>query len=413
MTGRWPHGIFEVFGIEIEHMIVDRDTLDVKPCADELIRMEHGAIASEIERGEIAWSNELALHVIETKTNGPAPSLDPLRALFQAEVGRCNELLDRCGAMLMPGGMHPWMDPDREFRIWPHEYSAVYEAFNRIFDCRGHGWSNLQSCHLNLPFGDAAEFGRLHAAIRLILPILPALAASSPIVDGRPTGFHDTRVEVYRTNARRIPSVTGHVIPEAVFTPEDYETEILETIYTDLAPLDPDGVLHYEWVNARGCIARFDRGACEIRLLDTQECPEADLAIAACATGAVRMLAEGRAASPDVQRSFAADRLARILILTTRQGEEAVLRDAEYLAALGHPEKDARAGDLWKDLAVRGTGAPWRGDGGALDVILEEGTLATRLLRAIGPDVSPSADRLRDVYRELCRCLARGAMFHA
>ena len=33
------------------------------------------------------------------------------------------------------------------------------------------------------------------------------------------------------------------------------------------------------WVNSRGATARFDRGTIEIRLLDIQECPAADLAI--------------------------------------------------------------------------------------------------------------------------------------
>ncbi len=86
---------------------------------------------------------------------------------------------------------------------WPHEYSPVYEAYDRIFDCRGHGWANPQSVHLNLPLTGDDEFGRLRAAIRLLLPIMPALAASSPVIDGRLTGLMDSRLEVYRTNRRR------------------------------------------------------------------------------------------------------------------------------------------------------------------------------------------------------------------
>ena len=44
-----------------------------------------------------------------------------------------------------------------------------------------------------------------------------------------------------------------------------YERDILQRIYSDLEPLDPEGVLRHEWVNARGAIARFDRGTVEIR----------------------------------------------------------------------------------------------------------------------------------------------------
>jgi len=82
----------------------------------------------------------------------PAASLSGLAGAFQADVRRIDEILAPHGARLMPTGMHPWMDPQRETHLWPHEYSPVYEAFDRIFSCKGHGWSNLQSAHLNLPF---------------------------------------------------------------------------------------------------------------------------------------------------------------------------------------------------------------------------------------------------------------------
>ena len=67
---------FSVFGIEIEYMIVDRTTLDVAPMADRLLTAAAGELTEETEQGEIAWSNELALHVIEVKTNGPRPRLE-------------------------------------------------------------------------------------------------------------------------------------------------------------------------------------------------------------------------------------------------------------------------------------------------------------------------------------------------
>src|SRR5690606_7705226 len=115
------------------------------------------------------------------------------------------KILAPMGAMLMPTAMHPWFDPATETRLWPHEYSPVYETYNRIFGCQGHGWSNLQSMHVNLPFANDEEFARLHAAIRLALPILPALAASSPLVEGRVTGLADSRLDFYRFNSRRLP----------------------------------------------------------------------------------------------------------------------------------------------------------------------------------------------------------------
>ncbi|HEY5623468.1 MAG TPA: glutamate-cysteine ligase family protein, partial [Gammaproteobacteria bacterium] len=262
------YGLFEATGVELEYMIVRQDSLDVEPIADVLLHRVAGAYEAEVALGPLAWSNELAMHVLEFKTNGPTVDLPGSVPDFDDHVRRANRLLGELGACLMPTAMHPWMDPHAELRLWPHEYSPVYEAFNRIFDCSGHGWANLQSAHVNLPFASDEEFGRLHSAIRLVLPLVPALAASSPIVDGRVTGTLDTRLDVYRTNTRRIPSVTGRVIPEPAMTRAEYEARILEPMYRAIAPHDPDGILRHEWLNARGAIARFDRGAIEIRVID-------------------------------------------------------------------------------------------------------------------------------------------------
>src|SRR5262249_40425651 len=157
---------------------------------------------------------------------GPRARLAGLADALQCDVERIDAQLASLGARLMPTGMHPWMDPLRETQLFPGEYGPVYASFDRIFGCSGHGWSNVQSLHLHLPFANAADVGRLHAALRLALPILPALAASSPFADGRASGWADTRLDHYRNNARRVPSVTGSVIPEPVFTPAAYRHEI-------------------------------------------------------------------------------------------------------------------------------------------------------------------------------------------
>jgi hypothetical protein len=306
------------------------------------------------------------------------------------------------------------MNPDRELRLWPHENDIVYQTFDRIFDCRGHGWSNLQSMHINLPFSNDDEFGRLHAAMRMLLPLLPALAASSPLVEGKRTGLLDTRVDVYRSNARRVPSVTGLVIPEPVFTRADYEQKLLEPMYRDLAPHDPDGVLRHEWANARGCIARFERMAIEIRLLDLQECPEVDLAIAAAVVGAVKDLVGEGPGSYATQKSFSAEELSPLLLLTIRDAEEAVIDNQRFLDALGYRGAlPARAGDVWRSIVERVRSldpaqSEWQKE---LDVILDRGCLARRIARAVGE--TPSPERLLSVYQELAACLDRGRPFRA
>ena len=57
-------GLFEGYGIELEYMIVDRETLDVRPIADELLRAASGgdAYVSDVELDTIAWSKTFQFH---------------------------------------------------------------------------------------------------------------------------------------------------------------------------------------------------------------------------------------------------------------------------------------------------------------------------------------------------------------
>jgi carboxylate-amine ligase len=171
--------LFQAYGVELEYMIVDRDTLQVQPITDELLKSVLGQYGSDFENGMVTWSNELVMHVVELKSTKPENNFSALENQFVENIKRINGILSTSNAMLMPAAAHPFMDPVNETKLWPHDNNDVYEIYNTIFDCKGHGWSNLQSTHLNLPFYDDKEFAKLHAAIRLVLPILPALCASS------------------------------------------------------------------------------------------------------------------------------------------------------------------------------------------------------------------------------------------
>ena len=403
-------GLFAGFGVELEYMIVDRDSLAILPVADLVLHQVAGEMANEVECGALCWSNELVLHVLELKTNGPAPVLGGLADEFTRQVRQVNQLLEDFGGMLMPGAMHPWMDPDLETRLWPHGDRSIYAAYDRIFGCRGHGWSNLQSAHLNLPFADDEEFGRLHAAVRLVLPLLPALAAASPVVNGKVTGLLDNRIEMYRVNQARIPSITGQVIPEPAFTIDAYRRAILERLYRDIAPHDPEGILQEEWLNSRGAIARFDRNAIEIRLLDVQESPLADLAIITLLVEVLRELVAEACVPWTEQQLWSANALAEIFLAVLQEGRGALIKDPRYLAMFGIRANALAVGELWRVLAER---LLTRRDEALapLQVILDEGPLARRIIHALGPE--PERGRLAAVYRELCDCLQEGSMYHA
>ena len=408
------YGLFERYGVELEYMIVDEATLAVLPAADRLLAEASGEPAGDLEVGPTVWSNELVLHVLEMKTGQPATTLHGLTDIFQQSVTEANRRLGPSGALLLPGGMHPLMDPSREMKLWPHDHGDVYQTFDRIFDCRGHGWANLQASHLNLPFHNDDEFARLHAAIRVVLPILPALAASSPLQESRQTQRLDTRLAVYRSNAARVPSVSGQVVPEPVTGEDEYRRVILERIYRDLEPLDPEGVLREEWVNSRGAIARFDRGTIEIRVLDMQECPAADLAIAGAIVSVVRMLAEEATCPVRAMNAHPTDSLANMLELTVADGERAHLESRSYLDLFGWRRgAPCAVGALWSFLIERyledgPDRSAWER---ALEIILSQGCLARRILERTGP--APGRSAILAVYRELSLCLATGSQLRA
>ncbi|NKI36242.1 glutamate--cysteine ligase [Wenzhouxiangella sp. XN79A] len=398
---------FAGYGIELEYMIVDRATMRAKPIADVLLHDETGEVVNEVAHGDIAWSNELVRHVVELKTNGPAPTLDGLGERFHRDLVTINRRLETEGACLLPGAAHPLFEPDRETVLWPFGQNEIYAAYDRIFGCRGHGWSNLQSMHINLPFATDEEFTRLHAAIRVALPLIPALSAASPYLDGRFGGWLDNRLRFYRDNQKAVPAISGRVVPEPVTSIEDYHARILLPMYDAVKPLDPDGVLNDDWLNSRGAIARFERRTLEIRIIDLQEAPSIDLAIAEAVVALVRVFYDGRVGFDD-QQAVATEALSTLLFDCAARGPEAVIDDAG-IAALYRVEPGTRAADALARLLERG----WLGDdaSGRIALLLEHGPLAARLYRALGD--APSERELVDACTELAACLAENRPYRS
>ena len=388
-------------------MIVDRKTLDIRSLADNVLAAVGGPWTREVECGTLAWSNELVMHVIELKTNGPAKALNGLHQAFEYDIRKINAVLAEYEACLLPTAMHPWIRPDEEATLWQQEDVEIYNALDQIFGCKGHGWKNLQSAHLNLPFYDDAEFVRLHSAIRLVLPLIPAIAAASPYMDGgNGSEVLDNRMVVYQRHCHRFPQAMGPVIPEPVHSIEQYHTDILEPIYQALKPYDPEGILAFEWINARGAIARFDRQTIEIRLVDVQECPLADLAIIRMINGAIQWLIEHHDSVHARSSAISSERLQDILQLTVKDAENALITDTEYLHCLGIEVMSITAQNIWSQLLahVDDFSGPQRE---AAEMILQYGTLARRMKQ----DVQTNQDAgLIGLYRKLAECLAQGKM---
>ncbi|MBK5278371.1 MAG: glutamate--cysteine ligase [Bacteroidia bacterium] len=406
--------LFQGYGIELEYMIVDRDSLEVKSISDELLKHELGVYGSDFDNGLVTWSNEIVLHVVELKSSKPEWDFEPLQISFHENIRLINNILSERNAMLLPTAAHPFMVPSKETKLWPHDNNEVYTVYNAIFDCSGHGWSNLQSTHLNLPFGDQKEFAKLHAAIRIILPLLPALCASSPILDGKPTGVADTRLTYYKTNQSRIPSITGQIIPEAVDSEAEYHEVIFKKIKKDIEPFDPENILDPIWVNSRGAITRFDRGSIEIRIMDVQECPSADLAIVTLVIETLKALTAERFMSMNEQMKWDVAPLAALLDKTIVDGSHAIFENTDYLKIFGINKGTATAKEIWQTIIAYHTktgNVMLNKYMPELTVILEEGTLSDRILKSL--DGNYSIEDLKKVYKQLALCLAENKMFLA
>jgi carboxylate-amine ligase len=217
----------------------------------------------------------------------------------------------------------------------------------------------------------------------------------------------DARLEAYRMNARLVPEIAGLVVPEPVSSEGEYRERILEPLYGALEPHDSEGVLRHEWANARGAIARFERGAIEVRVIDTQECPTADMALVSLLVATVRALTEQRWAPSSALDAIETEPLAALLGQTTRVGPEAKVELGRLLSALGVRGSEASAGRVWQLLADRL--APDHvpaGYGPTLERIVAHGPLAARMLRA-----SQGGASIRAITRSLSRCLAEDRFF--
>ena len=421
--------LWERFGVEMEFMIVDRDTLNVLPRADvPLGKDKDGNQLSDIEYDDIGLSNELVSHVLEFKCAHPKSTFDGLGKRFFHEIRRANKKLEKINAMLLPSACHPFMDP-AEMKLWPYDCLDIYQTYDRIFNCKGHGWANLQSTHLNLSFDGDEEFGELHAAIRLLLPLIPAIAASSPYLDGKYTGYRDARIEVYRHNQDKVPEITGQVIPEQAYSYDEYNKMIFDKVQKAIAPYDTEHLLNHFFLNSRGAIARFDRGAIEIRLVDIQECPNADIAIAELEIATLKAIVNGKFAGSsnaagiseaansvphtlkeyrEFLRNFDTTRLAELLNKTVKDAEDATIDWPEYLAVFGM-SGTCTAGNLWKHIYSVVKNDLTDVSQSVMTQMLERGTLSSALYNALGDD--PTHEVFVSEYKKLADCLAHNRLY--
>jgi glutathione synthase/RimK-type ligase-like ATP-grasp enzyme/gamma-glutamyl:cysteine ligase YbdK (ATP-grasp superfamily) len=406
-SSRRDYPLFGVAGLELEYPTVNED-LDVVALVEPAFRAIAGRGTSDIELDRVGFSNEIADHVFEVKT------LDPVRCLRDADeaiatgIRRFSEVLEQeWGARLLPTAMHPWFDP-LDARLWTRSGLRIYTTYAQIFDIRTHGWMNVHATHLNLPFGDERETMAMHTAAALLVPYLPALAASSPVHDGRLQPYADARLAWILQHQSRIPQTCGRIVPEYVDSYSAYRRDILQPMYEALDRFPNSQPIRHEFLNSRGAVLRFARRALEVRVLDTQECVTMDVAISVFARAALSELTAdvlaGRLAGPPT------DVLVADFHACVRDGSRARVH-APHLG--GEMDGSVEVRTILRGLLERARRGVADADASYLDAverIIEEGTLSERIRARLEPHAgSETALRraLKEVYAELGESLVR------
>jgi glutathione synthase/RimK-type ligase-like ATP-grasp enzyme/gamma-glutamyl:cysteine ligase YbdK (ATP-grasp superfamily) len=400
---------FEVAGVELEYPVVDRD-LNVAHRVEEAFRTLAGRGCSDVDLGAVGLSNEIADHVLEVKTQAPVRSLAEAEEVLVEGIQRFSAVLrDQFDARLMPTGMHPWMDP-KMGRLWRRSNARVYDTYARLFDVKSHGWMNVNSCHLSLPMGREAESVAMLNAAALLVPYLPALAASSPMYDGDLQPAADGRLAWILEHQARIPESQGEIVPEYIESLADYRKRILGGMYAALDRIPDTGPIRHEFFNARGAVFKASSKRMEVRVLDTQECVRMDMAVSCFVRSALKTLTqrvmEGRAPLP-AHAVLVADFRAVV-----RDGSRARVTAPHFGSVARDAEGRADVRDVLRVLLEDARRSVRRDEADYLELagrIIEAGTLSERIRAALLPfqeaEDEVFTDAARRIYIELMDCL--------
>jgi gamma-glutamyl:cysteine ligase YbdK (ATP-grasp superfamily) len=277
-------------GPEHEFSLVNEE-LQTLPIVDKVIKDFFGRVINFVELPHFTFGKELQLHVMEIKANAPFKSPELFEETMQNAVATLLYLLEKqYHARLLGTGMHPLLRLE-ETSVWPHRHRKIYKEYSKVFNLKQHGWLNIQSFHLNLPYSNEEKGISLHNLLAGLCAYLPAISASSPICEGAIGPDVDNRLYFYKVNQLEVPSVTGEVIPEPISSFDQYRKEVIGQYSQDLAKAGAGKtILFKEWVNSRGVIFRFDRKALEVRVIDEQECVKSDVALSCFIRAALRGL---------------------------------------------------------------------------------------------------------------------------
>ena len=185
-------------GLEEEFAVLDAATLDMVPRFEELRDAAEGPLAESI-------SGELISSEIEIRSGKGDDLHDAVRR--QREYRRALfALADRHDVALGSTGAHPWADFREQRFIDTEHYRRVAENLRYVAQR-----NSTFSLHVHVGVHDLERAVLVSDRLRNVLPLLLAVSASSPYLDGLDAGLHSARTQAFTKSFPRcgIPDAYG------------------------------------------------------------------------------------------------------------------------------------------------------------------------------------------------------------
>ena len=259
-------------GLEEEFALLDPGSLDMVPRFEELRDAAAGdPVLSESVAGELISSEiEIRSGRCIDLAAGFAAQRDRRRRLFALAASQ--------GVALAATGTHPWADYRDQKIIDTEHYRRVEDGLKYV------AWrNNTFSLHVHVGVRGADRAVLVCDRLRSVLPLLLAISANSPFLDGRESGLHSARTQIFTKSFPRcgIPDSFGNWETFA-----DYIDFLVRT----------RSIVEYTqvWWSIR---PHFAFGTVEVRICDAQmTAPESEslaALILACVAQAARDVDEG------------------------------------------------------------------------------------------------------------------------
>ena len=187
-------------GLEEEFQILDPST---RSLAHRFGELNAAAMEDEVLAASVA--GDLIESEIEIRS-GKGESFDAATASQREARTRLFRLAAANDALLGATGTHPWSPWQDQRIIDTDHYRRVEEGLQYV------AWRNNSfSLHVHVGIRGADRAIAVCDRLRPILPELLAISANSPFLDGRPSGLHTARTQIFTKSFPRcgIPDVIG------------------------------------------------------------------------------------------------------------------------------------------------------------------------------------------------------------